>query len=129
MGAECYCGKRGCVETKISGGGVEKAMRVRWGRHLSMEQIVAGYRNGDPACTQVFRQFLDDFGRAVGGLISVLDPDAVVIGGGLSHIDELYGEGRERIRQYAFHPAIHTPILKNRLGDSAGVIGAAWIGV
>ncbi|RPI70489.1 MAG: ROK family protein, partial [Desulfobacteraceae bacterium] len=62
-------------------------------------------------------------------LVSVLDPDAVVLGGGLSNIDELYGEGIELIRKYAFHPHVNTPILKNKLGDSAGVIGAAWIGV
>jgi len=128
-GVDCYCGNRGCIETKISGGGVEKAFAARFGRRLRMEQIVAGFRTGDGPCAEIFRQFLDDFGRATGGLISVLDPDAVVIGGGLSNIDELYNEGVALIRRYAFHPNIHTPILKNKLGDSAGVIGAAWIGV
>ncbi len=128
-GADCYCGNRGCVETKISGGGVEKVFAARFGRRLRMEQIVAGFRSGDGPCAEIFRQFLDDFGRATGGLISVLDPDAVVLGGGLSNIDELYNEGVALIRRYAFHPNIHTPILKNKLGDSAGVIGAAWIGL
>jgi len=129
QGADCYCGKRGCVETKISGGGVENKFAARFGRRLQMEQIVAGFHHGDGPCTEVFRQFLDDFGRAAGGLISVLDPDAVVIGGGLSNINELYTEGGAFIRRYAFHPDVETPILKNKLGDSAGVIGAAWIGV
>jgi fructokinase len=128
QGADCYCGKRGCVETKISGGGVENKFAARFGRRLQMEQIVAGFHHGDGPCTEVFRQFLDDFGRAAGGLISVLDPDAVVIGGGLSNINELYTEGGAFIRRYAFHPDVETPILKNKLGDSAGVIGAAWIG-
>ena len=64
----------------------------------------------------------------MGGLISILDPDAIVIGGGLSNIEELYSKGVDRVRQYAFHEHAETPILKNRLGDSAGVIGAAWIG-
>jgi fructokinase len=127
-GAECYCGNRGCIETKISGSGVENAFFSRFAYRLKMEQIVAGFRKGDGSCTVIFRQFLEDFGRAAGGLISVLDPEAVVIGGGLSNIDELYGAGVELIRKYAFHPKIHTPILKNKLGDSAGVIGAAWIG-
>lgn len=71
---------------------------------------------------------LDDFGRCVGGMISLLDPDAVVIGGGLSNIEELYTIGLERIKRYAFHDSLMTPVLKNRLGDSAGVFGAAWIG-
>ena len=75
-----------------------------------------------------FEQFIDDYGRCVGGLISMLDPDAIVLGGGLSNIDEIYTLGLEKVRRYAFHERIQTPILKNQLGDSAGVFGAAWIG-
>ncbi len=129
QGVPCYCGNRGCIETKISGSGVEAAFFAAYGKRLSMAEIVSGHREGDSACVEVFRQFLDDFGRCLGGLISVLDPDAVVLGGGLSNIEELYGEGVERVRRYAFHERIHTPILKNALGDSAGVFGAAWIGL
>ncbi len=127
-GSRCYCGNRGCVETKISGGGVERSFFERTGRRLPLEEITDGYRQGDPQCTAAFEQFLDDFGRCLGGLISVLDPDAVVLGGGVSNIDELYSLGVEQVRRYAFHGHIQTPILKHRLGDSAGVIGAAWIG-
>jgi len=128
-GAECYCGNRGCVETKISGFGVESAFLDKYARHLKMSEILEGYRKGDPQCTSAFNQFIDDFGRCLGGLISVLDPDAVVLGGGLSNIDELYSLGVERAREYTFHRNIKTPVLKNMLGDSAGVIGAAWIGI
>ncbi|MEJ2659428.1 MAG: ROK family protein [Desulfobacteraceae bacterium] len=128
QGARCYCGNPGCVETKISGGGVEKNCQNRFGRRLTMNQITQGYRDGDPACGTVFEEFLEDFGRCLGGLISLLDPDAVVLGGGLSNIQELYSLGLERVRRYAFHHHIETPILKNLLGDSAGVFGAAWIG-
>lgn len=127
-GARCYCGNPGCVETKISGGGVEKKFQNRFGRRLTMNQITQGYRNGDPECGTVFDEFLEDFGRCLGGLISLLDPDAVVLGGGLSNIREVYTLGLERVRRYAFHHHVETPILKNRLGDSAGVFGAAWIG-
>lgn len=129
LGAPCYCGNRGCVETKISGSGVEAAFRARHGEALGMERIVAGAREGEPRCRAAFEGFLDDFGRCLGGLISILDPDAVVLGGGLSNIDELYREGLERVRHYAFHGDLRTPVLCNRLGDSAGVFGAAWIGV
>ncbi len=128
-GALCYCGKRGCVETKISGGGVEKAYHRLFGRPLKMEQITRGYRDGDETCRAVFEQFLEDYGRCLGGLISILDPDAVVLGGGLSNIDELYTAGLDRVRAYAFHEHIETPVLKNKLGDSAGVFGAAWMGI
>ena len=127
-GARCYCGNTGCVETKISGGGVEKSYRKQFGRSLSMGQITRGYRSGEPTCRSIFEQFLEDYGRCLGGLISILDPDAVILGGGLSNIDELYTLGLERVRRHAFHRHIQTPILKNRLGDSAGVFGAAWIG-
>ena len=127
-GAPCYCGNRGCIETKISGSGVEAAFANRHGASLSMKEIVAGARGGDPLCLAAFDTFLDDFGRSLGGVISILDPDAVVLGGGLSNIEELYLAGLERVRHYAFHDDLRTPILKNRLGDSAGVFGAAWIG-
>ena len=128
QGSECYCGNRGCVETLISGSGVEAAFFRDSGRRLGMDGILAGAREGEVQCRKTFERFLDDFGRCLGGLISILDPDAVVLGGGLSNIDELYDAGIERVRNYAFHDRLVTPILKNRLGDSAGVFGAAWIG-
>ena len=128
-GAPCYCGNQGCVETLISGSGVEAAFFREHGQRLTMDEIVARAREGEERCRRSFERFLDDFGRCLGGLISILDPDAVVLGGGLSNIDELYAEGAERTRNYAFHNRLRTPILKNRMGDSAGVFGAAWIGL
>ncbi|MGE0084768.1 MAG: ROK family protein [Desulfococcaceae bacterium] len=127
-GNRCYCGNRGCVETKISGSGVEYAFWEKFDERLSMKEIVEGFRKGEHRCGEIFRQFLDDFGRCLGGLISILDPDAVVMGGGLSNIEELYTLGMERVKRYAFHPHLRTPIFRNELGDSAGVYGAAWIG-
>jgi fructokinase len=128
-GAKCFCGNHGCIETKISGTGVAHNYEECWGKRLRMEEIVAGYRQGDGQCKATFEAFLEDFGRSVGGLISLLDPDAIVIGGGLSNIDELYTLGRKRVEAYAFHPKAQTPILKNQLGDSAGIYGAAWAGL
>ena len=107
-GEPCYCGCRGCVETKISGSGVEKAFYRRYNEHRSMRDITDGYRSGDPGCREIFEQFLEDFGRCLGGLVSILDPDLVVLGGGLSHIAELYTEGVARVRRYAFHRGITT---------------------
>lgn len=127
-GPRCWCGNRGCIETKLSGTGVENAFHASFNQRRIMPDIVQGYRNHDPGCVKVFDQFLDDFGRCVGGLISILDPDVIVLGGGLSNIEELYRQGVEKVRRYAFHQHVQTPILKNRLGDSAGVYGAAWIG-
>ena len=128
-GEPCFCGNRGCVETLISGTGLTAAFKKAYGRDATAEAIVAGARRKDPDCQAIFNQYLNAFGRCVGGVISLLDPDAVILGGGLSNIDELYRQGAEQARRYAFHPDPHTPILKNALGDSAGVFGAAWIGI
>jgi hypothetical protein len=85
-GAECYCSNRGCVETLISGSGVEAAFFREYGQRLTMDEIVAQARAGESRCKNTFDRFLDDFGRCLGGLISILDPDAaVVLGGGLSN--------------------------------------------
>ena len=127
-GPRCWCGNRGCIETKLSGTGVENAYYEKFNERRKMEDIVQGYRNNDSRCVNVFSQFLDDFGRCIGGLISILDPDAIILGGGLSNIEELYSQGVDQVRRYAFHEHVQTPILKNSLGDSAGVYGAAWIG-
>lgn len=125
-GAECYCGQRGCIETFISGGGVERAFTQATGRALSVMDIAAHARDGDEDCRTAMELFLASFGRALGGLVSTLDPDVVVLGGGLSNLPELYGEGVALVRRHAFHPNLRTPIVKNQLGDSAGVFGAAW---
>lgn len=127
-GATCYSGIVGCIESKISGSGVQAAHRSRTGQTLTMAEIVAGYRKGDAICTETMQQFFRDFGRALAVIVNSMDPDAIVLGGGLSNIEELYTEGWEALRSFAFHDDLQTPLLKNELGDSAGVFGAAWIG-
>ncbi len=126
-GEKCFCGNTGCIDTKLTGPGISKAYKKLTGKVLSAEKIVERARLEDKKCLQVFNHFLDDFGRSVGGLISLLDPDAIVLGGGLSNIPELYSIGVACIQKYAFHKKVRTPILKNQLGDSAGVFGAAWL--
>ena len=127
-GEKCFCGNIGCVDTMLTGPGISRSYKRLTNRSLSAEEIVRLARQGHPDCRQVFNQFLDHFGQGVGGLISLLDPDVIVLGGGLSNIKELYTEGLERARTYAFHEKVRTPFLKNHLGDSAGVFGAAWLG-
>ncbi len=73
------------------------------------------------------RSFIDRFGRALANVITILDPDVVVLGGGLSNIDELYDRGRDAVARYVFNDELRTPIRRNQLGDSAGVIGAALL--
>ncbi len=126
-GEKCFCGNVGCIDTKLTGTGLARSYKNTTGVALSAEKIVHKARGNDTVCRQIFDQFLDDFGKSVGGLISILDPDAIVLGGGLSNIPELYSTGVEQVKKYAYHENVRTPILKNILGDSAGVFGAAWL--
>ena len=126
-GPLCYCGRRGCVETFISGPAVQERYRAAGGDALAMDAIVARARVGEPRAAAVFEQFLDRFGRALANLISILDPDVVVLGGGLSNIDELYGAGRDAVARYVINDELRTPIRRNLHGDSAGVLGAAFL--
>ena len=126
-GPQCWCGNPGCIETLISGGGLQKRFKAQFNESKTVPEIVDGARQGLDREKQFFDRFLDDFGRALGGLISILDPDAVIMGGGLSNLDELYGPGRQRVLHYTFHKKARTPILRNELGDSAGVFGAAQL--
>jgi fructokinase len=128
-GPDCYCGKKGCIETYISGGGLERMYQKQSGEKKKFAEIVDCYRQGIQKDKEFMEQFFDRFGIAVSNLINILDPDLVVIGGGLSNIDELYTYGIEKVGKYIFNDELRTPIVKNELGDSAGVIGAAFIGV
>lgn len=127
-GPECYCGRRGCVETLISGGGLEKRFEKQEGQQAALKDIVEKSRKGDSVAQKFTDKFLEDFGRSLGNLINVLDPEMIVLGGGVSNINELYEEGIQRVRKYVFSDSLETEIVKNQLGDSAGVIGAALIG-
>jgi fructokinase len=123
----CYCGQRGCVETHLAGPWVERDYRQRGGDDLRLPEIVARRDRSEPLATESVDRWLDDFGRAMANLINVLDPDAVVLGGGVSNSDCLYVEGRERVARYLFSDELLTPILRHELGDSAGVLGAALL--
>jgi fructokinase len=125
-GPACYCGQRGCVEAYLAGPAVERAYAARGGQG-DMAVLIARAHAGEEAAGAVLREFLDHFGRAVANLIAILDPDAIVLGGGLSNVDALYAEGRNAVARYVFNDELRTPIVRNRLGDSAGVIGAALL--
>jgi fructokinase len=122
----CYCGKRGCVEVYASGPAVEQDYARRAGAVRSMTDIV-NLRSTDPHAREAFETFLDAFARGLANVIDILDPSAIVLGGGLSKIDALYEEGRRRVAELVFNDELTTPILRPSLGDSAGVIGAALL--
>jgi fructokinase len=128
-GPMCYCGRRGCVETFISGGGLEARYAERYGEKRSFLDIARRYAGGEPDAASFMTIFFRDFGRAMANLIDVLDPDVVVLGGGVSNLDALYTEGVAEVARHVFSDSLETPIVRNQLGDSAGVIGAALVGV
>jgi fructokinase len=126
-GPLCYCGHRGCVERYLSGPAVEQAYENITGERISADHVVVRARQGEGHAKAVFDRFIDAFGHALANVVTILDPDAIVLGGGLSKIDELYTEGRRAVAQYVFNDELRTPILRPVLGDSAGVIGAALL--
>jgi fructokinase len=117
----CYCGKRGCVETYLSGPALEKSYTEFTGKKKPLKEISA---NPHEEWKLVF---LDNFGMALSNVINILDPDVIILGGGVSNIDFLYTEGVSTVEKFCFNTSLKTPIVKNKLGDSAGVFGAALL--
>jgi predicted NBD/HSP70 family sugar kinase len=124
----CYCGKSGCVEKVLSGPDLERYYRSLTGNKLIMKDIYARYKaGGDEAAVKTINRLTHFFGLATSVLINILDPDVIVIGGGVGNIDEIYTDGVESLKKYIFNHRLDTPIVKPLLGDSAGVFGAAYL--
>jgi len=123
----CYCGRTGCIEAWCSGPALMGQFERRTARKLMATEIAVEAANGGEDARQIFDAYLDRFARAIAGVVNILDPDAIVIGGGLSKIDALYSELPTRVERYAFSPQGPSLIVKNRHGDSSGVRGAAWL--
>jgi len=121
----CYCGKTGCVETYISGPSLENNWTKLTGKSQHLPEILTDIDN--KYWVKWKTEFLENFGYGLANVIDILDPDAIVLGGGLSNIDFLYTEGKESIYNQVFSDLVDTPILKNKLGDSAGVFGACML--
>ncbi|MCH8324229.1 MAG: ROK family protein [Thaumarchaeota archaeon] len=124
-GNKCYCGKNGCVETYISGPALEKRWNELTGKKDSLPQIIQNF--DDDKAIQWKNEFLHNFGTALANVIDILDPDAIVLGGGVSNVSFLYDEGKKAVYDSVFSDLVDTPILKNQLGDSAGVFGASLL--
>ena len=121
-GNTCYCGNKGCVETYISGPALEKTWLELSNLNQKLPDILQSSNNSNFLNWK--KMFLDNFVLALANVIDILDPDMIVLGGGLSNIDFLYDEGKNLVYQNVFSDIIDTPIVKNQLGDSAGVFGA-----
>ncbi len=127
-GGKCYCGLTGCVEQVISGPATEKWYESISGRKLKLKEIVDHYRKGDDVHAKLtVERLLDRFGQGISSVINLIDPDVIVIGGGVGNVDELYTLGVEKAKHYSFNQVLNTKFLKPKLGDSTGVFGAALL--
>lgn len=123
----CYCGRAGCVETYLSGPGMAREHRARTGQELDPPRIAARAAEGDPDCEATLARYEERLARALGSVINVLDPDVIVLGGGMSNLARLY-EGVPRLwSRYVFSDHVATRLARNAHGDSSGVRGAAWL--
>ncbi len=125
-GGQCYCGLVGCVETVISGPALERFYFSKTGVKKRMPDIMASIET-DAAAKETKERLIHFFGKAIANIVNVLDPDAIVLGGGVGNIDALYTEGVAEATKYVFNPRLDTVFLKPKLGDSAGVFGAALL--
>jgi fructokinase len=125
-GKSCYCGNSGCTEQYISGTALENHWKELSGEFQTVTNIVNNQLYKEhPEWKEIF---MLNFGRALANVVDILDPDAIVIGGGVSKVDLLYTEGKESVYKETFSDNVVTPIIKNKLGDAAGVYGAAMLG-
>jgi len=130
-GPDCYCGKQGCIETFLSGPGMALDFAQHTGEQLTAEQIVAlSEQTGashQPQAEACLQRYINRLARSLAHVINILDPDVIVLGGGLSNIQRLYAEVPRQLAQYVFSDVVKTKLMPPRYGDSSGVRGAAWL--
>lgn len=127
-GPDCYCGKSGCVETILSGPALERYYEKVSGKKLSLKDIAAEAEKGDnPDAKETIDHLNRNFAKAISVVLNIFDPEVVVLGGGVSNVDSLYSAGAELVSDYIFNDQVENRIVKNELGDSAGVFGAAFL--
>jgi len=126
-GPQCYCGRWGCIETFLSGPGLARDYEATTGRQKTAERIAAKGGAVDPDAAATLARYADRLARALAGVINILDPDVIVLGGGLSNVEALYERVPALWEKWVFSDRADTRLVRNRHGDSSGVRGAAWL--
>ena len=126
-GLPCYCGKHGCIETFLSGPGMKKLHQGETGESLNPEEIVQRAGQGDAACERSLQAYEHRLARSLAHVINILDPDVIVLGGGMSNIERLYANVPKLWGRWVFSDRVDTRLVKHGFGDSSGVRGAAWL--
>ncbi len=127
-GPACFCGKHGCVETFVAGPGMERDHRMHTGEALPAPEIVRRAAQHDAACEATLQRYEERLARALAHAINILDPDVIVLGGGMSNTARLYDSVPRLWGEWVFSDRVDTRLVRNRHGDSSGVRGAAWLG-
>ncbi len=125
--APCFCGQRGCLETWISGTGFTRDYQRATGKVLHGAEIIAAAAAGEAAAAATLNRYVDRLGRALAHVVNLLDPDVIVLGGGMSNVDPIYNRLPAAVARYLFSDRFVTPIRRAMHGDSSGVRGAAWL--
>jgi fructokinase len=126
-GPACYCGKRGCMEMWVSGTGIALDYKTMTGRAKTTQEIVLEFETGDREAVAAMERFEDRLARGLAQVINILDPDVIVIGGGVSKVKHIYQELPKKLAVYVFGGEMSTPVMAAMYGDSSGVRGAAWL--
>ena len=126
-GQACFCGRSGCVETCLSGPALARDHQEHEGELASASELAAAASEGEPRALRTLARYADRMARALAVVIDILDPDVIVLGGGLSRIDLLYTEVPARLGRYVFADQVFTPVRRALHGDASGVRGAAWL--
>ena len=123
----CYCGRLDCVETYLSGPGLVNSYFLRFNQHKTTIEIIEDMRMGDVQASVVWEHYLQQLAGALAQVVNILDPELIVLGGGMSQVEEIYPALSKKMQSHVFTDNFSTPILPAKLGDSAGVFGAAWL--
>lgn len=126
-GENCYCGKKGCIETWLAGPSFSRAYQRRIGDLFDAKSIMERYKQGEPAAMQTLDEYVERMAKSLAHVINMLDPDVIVLGGGMGNISELYEKVPLRWGRYVFSDTVSTQLLPPIHGDSSGVRGAAWL--
>jgi fructokinase len=126
-GPPCYCGRRGCIETFLSGPGMERDHLEATGRRWTTRRIAGALGAGDEGAAAAYGRYVDRLGRGLASVVNVLDPDVIVLGGGMSNLEGLAADAERALAPWVFTDVVGTRVRRNRHGDSSGVRGAAWL--
>jgi len=125
---DCYCGKKGCIETYLSGTGFSKHFYDQYNINLDAKIIQKNANEGDEKSLEFIYQYLDYLARGLSQVINIVDPGVIVLGGGVSNMKQIYDNINSKLKKYVFSDTVNTKVLKNKFGDSSGVRGAASLG-